>query len=152
MYRAGKPSQHSWINWPIWLNGWVFLYELSSSGFEYRSSNLNFRFCAWFEEGFPDIQATIDFGFWLKSIRDMIGTYSPMHHRDKYSQQSSIIWPIFLNGWVFLDRKSGCRFQSRSRHLNFRFCACFKQWVLEHSQNYRLLVHSELRVWNGKNI
>ena len=32
------------------------------------------------------------------SIRDMIKTYSQMHRTDKYSQHSSIIWPVWLNG------------------------------------------------------
>ena len=37
-----------------------------------------------------DIQATMECGFTLKRIRDMIRTYSQMHHTDKYSQHSSI--------------------------------------------------------------
>ena len=36
----------------------------------------------------------------LKCICDMIRTYSQMHHRDKYSQRSSIICAVWLNGWV----------------------------------------------------
>ena len=47
---------------------------------------------------FLDIQATIECGFTLKRVRDMTGTYSQMHRTDKYSQHSSIIWPIWLNG------------------------------------------------------
>ena len=43
-------------------------------------------------------QATIECGFTLKRIRDMIRTYSQMHRTDKYSQHSSIIWPVWLNG------------------------------------------------------
>ena len=37
-----------------------------------------------------DIQATIECGFTLKRIRDMIRTSSVMHGTDKYSQGSSI--------------------------------------------------------------
>ena len=40
---------------------------------------------------FLDIQATIECGFTLKRVRDMIKTYSQMHRTDKYSQHSSII-------------------------------------------------------------
>ena len=40
---------------------------------------------------FLDIQATIECGFTLKRVRDMIRTYSQMHRTDKYSQHSSII-------------------------------------------------------------
>ena len=45
-----------------------------------------------------DIQATIDCEFTLKRVRDMIKTYNQMHRTDKYSQHSSIIWPVWLNG------------------------------------------------------
>ena len=44
------------------------------------------------------IQASIECGFTLKRVRDMIKTYSQMHRTDKYSQHSSIIWPAWLNG------------------------------------------------------
>ena len=44
------------------------------------------------------IQATIECGFTLKRVRDMIRTYSQMHRTDKYSQHSSIVWPVWLNG------------------------------------------------------
>ena len=36
-----------------------------------------------------------------------------MHRTDKYSQHSSIIWPVWLNGWVFVYELSGCGFESR---------------------------------------
>ena len=45
-----------------------------------------------------DIQATIECGFTLKHVQDMVITYSQMHRTDKYSQHSSIIWPVSLNG------------------------------------------------------
>ena len=34
----------------IWLNGWVFVYELNSCGFESSCSHLNFRFRDCFEQ------------------------------------------------------------------------------------------------------
>ena len=37
-------------------------------------------------------------GFSLKRVRDMTRTYSQMHHTDKYSEHSSIIWPVWPNG------------------------------------------------------
>ena len=46
---------------------------------------------------FLDIEATIECGFTLKRVRDMTRTYSQMHRTDKYSQLSSIIWPVVLN-------------------------------------------------------
>ena len=35
-----------------------------------------------------------------------------MHLTDKYSQHNSIIWLVWLNGWVFLFKLSGCGFES----------------------------------------
>ena len=40
--------------------------------------------------------------FTLKRVRDMVITYSQMHRTDKYSQHSSVIWPVWLNGLVFV--------------------------------------------------
>ena len=73
----------------------------------------------WSKE-FLDIQATIKCRFTLKRVRDMIKTYSQMHRTDKYSQHSSIIWPVWLNGWVFVYELSGCGFESSCSHLNVR--------------------------------
>ena len=69
----------------------------------------------------------LEHGFTLKCIRDMIRTFSQMHRTDKYSQHSSIIWPVWLNGWVFVYELSGCGFESSCSHLNFKFCTCFEQ-------------------------
>ena len=44
-------SNNRGSNFPVWLNGWVFVYELSGCGFESSCSHLNFRFCACFEQG-----------------------------------------------------------------------------------------------------
>ena len=50
---------------------------------------------------FDCMLSTIECGFTLKRVLDMIKTYSQMHHANKYSQHNSIIWPVWLNGWVF---------------------------------------------------
>ena len=39
--------------WLVWINGCVFVYELSGYGFESCCSHLNFRYRACFEEGIP---------------------------------------------------------------------------------------------------
>ena len=82
----------------------------------------------------------------------MIRTYSQMHCTDEYSQHSSIIWPVWQNGWVFIYELSGCGFESSCSHLNFRFCTCFEQRVPWHSGNYRVSIPSETRMWHDKNI
>ena len=88
---------------------------------------------------------TIDCGFTLKSLRDMIRNYSQMHLTDKYSQHISIICPVWLNGWVFVYELSGCGFESRCGHLDFRYPACFEQGVTWHSGNYSVWIHSCVR-------
>ena len=70
---------------------------------------------------FLDIQATIECRFTLKRVRYIIITYSQMHRTEKYSQHSSIIWPIWLNSWMFVYELSVSGFKSRYCHLNLRF-------------------------------
>ena len=41
-----------------------------------------------------------------------------MHRTDKYSKHSSIIWTVWLNGWVFVYKLTGCGFASSCSHLN----------------------------------
>ena len=40
-----------------------------------------------------------------------------MHRTDKYSQHSSIIWAVWLNGWMFVYELSVCGFESSCSHL-----------------------------------
>ena len=75
--------------------------------------------------------------------RDMIKTCSQMHRTDKYSQHSSIIRPVWPNGWEFIYALSGRGFESKCSHLNFRFRACFEQEVPWHSGNYIVWIHSK---------
>ena len=44
------------------------------------------------------LYCTIECGFTLKHVHDMIRTYSQIDRTGKYSQHSSIIWPVWLNG------------------------------------------------------
>ena len=39
-YRTDKYSQRKSVIWPVWQNGWVFVYELSDCGFEYRCCHI----------------------------------------------------------------------------------------------------------------
>ena len=56
---------------PVWLNGWVFVYGLSLSGFKASCSHLNFSFMPASSKEFLDIKATIECGFTLTCERDM---------------------------------------------------------------------------------
>ena len=70
---------------------------------------------------FLDIQATIEYKFTLKRVLDMIITYNQTHFTDKYSQHNSVIWSVWLNGWVFVYELSGCGFEFRCSHQNLVF-------------------------------
>ena len=74
---------------------------------------------------------------WLSCVlstqsNDTVRIYSQMHHIGKYSQHSSIIWPVWLNGWAFPYHLSSCGFESHCSHLNFRCCTCLEQRVPWH--------------------
>ena len=66
MCRSDKYSQLSSLIWSVWPNGWVVVYELSSSAFESRCSHLNARYRA--SKEFRDIPANIECGFTLKCV------------------------------------------------------------------------------------
>ena len=72
--------------------------------------------------------------------------------RDRSSQDNPILWPAFLNGWVYVYKLSACGFKFRCSHINFRYLACFKQEVPWHSGNYRMQLQSEKHTWHDKNI
>ena len=76
---------------------------------------------------------TIACRFTLKPVHNMIITYSQMRRTDKFSQHSSIIKPVWVSGWVFVYEVSGCAFESRCCHLNFRYGVCFEQGGPWHS-------------------
>ena len=82
----------------------------------------------------------------------MTRTYSQMHRTDKYSQHCSIIWSVWLNGWVFVYELNGCGFESSCSNIHFRFCACFDQGIPWHSGNYRVWIRSKTSTWHDKNI
>ena len=66
----------------------MFVGELSSCGLQFCWSHLNWDVVLVSTKGFLDIQATIECGFSLKRVRDVISTYSQMYCRDKYSEQA----------------------------------------------------------------
>ena len=60
---------------------------------------------------FSDVQVTIELGFTLKRVRSMRTTNNHMHRADKYSQHSSVISPVWLNGSLFVYKLSCCEFE-----------------------------------------
>ena len=101
----------------------------------------------------PECQRSV-YRVWIhsKTCTWHVRTYSQMHRTYKYSQHSSIIWPVWPNGLAVVYELSGCGFESSCSDLNFRFHACFEQGVPWHSGNYRVWIHSETRTWHDKNI
>ena len=59
---------------------------------------------------------------------------------------------VFLFYWVFVYELSGCGFESRCSHLNFRYRACFEQGIPWHLGNYRVWIPSEIHRRHNKNI
>ena len=83
-YKRTKTSNHTQKRTcnrkrPVWLNGWVFLYELSGFGFEYRCCYLNFRYRACFEPRVPWHSGKYREQFILKNVCDMIRTHRQIH-------------------------------------------------------------------------
>ena len=66
------------------------------------------------------------FNLWMKNFskkktNEEIETFEELRKTE--------FWPVWLNSLVFVYELSGCGFESRCSHLNFRFLACFKQGV-----------------------
>ena len=80
----------------------------------------------------PECQGTLTqnrrmCGFTLKYICDMIRTYSEMCCTDMYLQHRSIIWVVWLNGWVFGYKLSGCGLKYCWGQLG---CCSLKYWKM----------------------
>ena len=97
---------------------------------------------------FPDENKKSEQHHWILHIRIRLAT---KFQATTTGFEPTTIWPVWLNGWVFVYELGGCGLESYCSHLNFRFRACFEQWVPWHSGNYRVWVHSEQRRWNDKN-
>ena len=131
MQGKDKYLKHGSMIWSVWPNDWLFGYELSVCGFASRCTHLKLRYHACSKQGVLEIQASIKCGFTLKCVGDMILKYSQMQRTDKYSQQSSIIWPVWHNSWVFVYELGGCGFGTGWSKLKLRYRACFEQGVLD---------------------
>ena len=75
-----------------WLNGWVFVHELSGRGIESSCSHLNFRYRAYFKQGVPWHSGS--YKVWIHS--------ETRTWHDKNIQASRIILLIFLYNNTFL--------------------------------------------------
>ena len=151
MHHTDKCSEESSMIWPIYPNGWAFVYQLSDSRFECSSIHFNFWFRACLEQAVLWQSSITECRITLKSVRDMARTYSQMHCAYKCAEESSMIWQVCRNGRAFDYQLSDSGFEGSCRHLNFRYCACFQLRVPWHLGNYRVWIHSEMRTWPDKN-
>ena len=87
---------------------------------------------AWF---FLTLRQTVECRVTLNFVRNPIKTYSQMHQADRFSQDRSIIWQVWLTCWVFVYVLSGCVFEFPCCHLNFRYGACLKKAAPSHQVN-----------------
>ena len=79
MHRTDDYSQHNSIMWPVWLNGWVFIYKLSGCGFVLRCSHATLNITSVSRKKLLEIHTTIECGFTLKDADGIIRTYNQMH-------------------------------------------------------------------------
>ena len=147
-----KYSQHSPFTWSVWLNGWVFSYQLSIRGSITVTVTLTSDISHVLSKKCLDIQTSMEWRRTLKRIRYIIIKYSQLNPVDKHSQQISFIWSVWLNGLVLVFEHSGRGFGSRSCHLNVRYHIYFKEGLHWHSGNYRVYIHSETSTWWDSNM
>ena len=88
--------------------------------------------------------------FTLKCVCNITKIYSQKHHGDKYSQLSSITWPVRLNGWLFLFDLF-VSFSQVAVTLNWHFLLVSRKEFLE-NQVTIVWIHSETSTLHGKNI
>ena len=152
MHCTDKYWQYRSIIWPVLVNGWVLVFELSGCGFESSCIHLNFRFRSCFDLEFPWYSG--NYQVWIHSETHTWHDkkYSQMHHTDKYWEYRPIIWLLWLNGWLFAYEISGCGIGSTCSHLNIRFLSCIDQGVPFRWGNYTLWFYSETRKRDDRNI
>ena len=74
---------------------------------------------------------------WLRCVVGIIYITHLMHHMDKYSKYSLIVWSVSLNDRVFVYELRGCELDSRYSQRSFRYRAWFEQDFPEHLSNYK---------------
>ena len=65
-------------NWPVWLNSWVFVYELNGCRFKSRCSHLIFRYGACFKHSFARKKDYLDKN-WKLFTSKLLGPHY-LHH------------------------------------------------------------------------
>ena len=96
--------------------------------------------------------------FWPKyktfELKDVQKSYVSWHWILMQNlKENWLVLSTSLAKWLgFVYELSGCGFEFRCSHLNFRYRACFQQGVPWHSGKYGASIHSETLTWHDKNI
>ena len=59
---------------------------------------------------------------------------------------------LVCNGWMFVFELSGCGFESRCYHLNFKIAPASSKKFLDIQVNYTVWIHFETCTWHDNNI
>ena len=117
MHRKDKYSQHNSINWPVWLNGWVLVYELSGCGFESSCS-----------QNAANMKITIFFG-WIILLQLWV-SYRPISYLEIYWTASLEI-SIMIVFWIKTKVKYLDMGKQGILHLSFSsFYPLFQDWII----------------------
>ena len=141
MHRIDNYSQHCSIIRLVWLNGSVFVSELSGCGFESSCSHLNFRSGVCLEQGGPR-----RWGNYRLCIHSETRTWHDKNIQSNAPCRYALKTQLnHLAGWAKCFRVrlwiKRCMFESSCSHLNFRFRSCFEQGVFWHWGIYGVWIH-----------
>ena len=144
MHRTDKYSEDGSTIWLVRPNDWLFVNELSSSGFEWTCIYFNFRFRTYFMQEVPwyslnyRVPIHLKTRMWHDNNIQSNAPYISILRTQLNHLAGLTIWPVlpvWQNAWVFVYELSGSGFQSSASYLNFRFRASFEQGVPWHWRN-----------------
>ena len=149
MQHTDKFSQHSSMIWKVWPYGWVFVYELSGCAFKIRCSHLNFRFLACFDQGVP--WHSVKYRVWIHSETHM--WHDNKIQSNTLCRQVLTIQLKRLVKWLVVCLRSKWFWiRVLLQSLRFQNLRLPRKRNYEHSGNYRVWIHSEMRMWHDNKI
>ena len=119
---------------PVWLNGWVFVYDLSGCGFESSCSHLNFRFPTCFEQGVPWHSG--NYRVWIHSETR---TLHDKNIQSKYLMCWNIKTTVFFRGpaiWIADISLFHCS-DINPFLIDYGWCQPCNIWLFLFENNYR---------------
>ena len=125
-HQRDRYSQNSSVICLVCLNGWVFIFKLSGSGFKFLCGCLNFRYCACFELAVPWNSDNTRVGIQPCCVCDTIKTRVKTPYRYVLTMQPTHLASLAKWSSVVYEL-SACGFESHRSHLYFKYCTCLKQ-------------------------